>query len=125
MSMILLHSLLETELVEHGSANPFVALVSSVEFRINQLKGMPIDSSTAKSSTISQLSNLLKILDSVKNWVVPEKDIRKNLDIAVPVVEDHVKAAIAAVNIGNMIKVVNSLRAAREELIKHSHLEFS
>ena len=123
--MILLHALLDLELVEHGSANPFVALVSSVEFRINQLKGMPVDSPTAKSSTISQLSNLLRILDSVKDWVVPEKDIRKNLDIAVPVIVDHINAAIAAVKLGNMIKVIGSLKSAREELVKQSHLEFT
>lgn len=123
--MILLHALLDLELVEHGSANPFVALVSSVEFRINQLKGMPVDSPAAKSSTISQLSNLLKILGSVKGWVVPEKAIRKNLDIVVPVVVDYINAAIAAVKQGNMIKVIGSLKSAREELVKHSHLKFS
>ena len=123
--MILLHALLELELVEHGSANPFVALVSAVEFRTSQLKGMPIDSSIAKNGTISQLSNLLKILDSVKDWVVPEGDIRKNLDIAVPIVKKHINAAISAVKHGNMIEVFSSLKTAREILVKHSHLTFS
>lgn len=122
--MLLLHALLELELVEHGSANPFVALVSAVEFRTSQMKGLPIDTSICKDSTISQLSNLLKILDSVKDWVVPESDIRKNLDIAVPIAETHINAAIDSVRSGNMIEVFKSLAAARDILVKHSHLKF-
>lgn len=125
MSMILLHALQELELVEHGSANPFVALVSAVEFRTSQMKGMPITSPVAKDGTISQLNNLLKILDSVKDWIVPEEHIRKNLDVAVPVAEKHINAAIGAVKRGNMIDVFDSLKAAREVLVKHSHLTFS
>jgi hypothetical protein len=88
------------------------------------MKGMPITSPVAKDGTISQLKNLLKILDSVKDWVVPESNIRKNLEIAVPEAEKHINATIDAVKSGNMIEVFDSLKAARTVLVKHSQLEF-
>lgn len=119
-----MHAMLELELVEHGSANPFVALVSAIEFRTSQLKGMPLSSTLAKESAISQLENLLKILDSVKKWVVPESNIRSNLNTAVPLAEKHINGAIDAVKKGDMIEVFSNLNAASSELIKYSHLTF-
>ena len=122
--MILMHAMLELELVEHGSANPFVALVSAIEFRTSQLKGMPLSSPLAKESAVSQLENLLKILGSVKKLVVPESNIRSNLNTAVPLAEKHINGAIDAVKKGDMIEVFSNLNAASSELIKYSHLTF-
>jgi len=73
---------------------------------------------------VSQLSNLIKIFDSAKNWVVPEKDIRKNLDIAVPIAKDHINAAILAARQGNLFDTEANLKAAYIVFVKYSHLGF-
>lgn len=79
----------------------------------------------AKKAMSSQLTNLIQILDSVKDWVVPEEDIRKNLDIAVSVVKINIISAIAAIEKGDLTTAVSELKSAKTELIKHSHLEFN
>ena len=75
----------------------------------------------AKKAMSSQLTNLIQILDSVKDWVVPEEDIRKNLDIAVSVVKINIISAIAAIEKGDLTTAVSELKSAKTELIKHSH----
>lgn len=123
--MILLQALLEIDMFEHGSANPFVSLVSSVEFRINQLKGASIDSPLAKKSFVSQLSNLLQLLGSVKKWTVPQDDIRKELDLAVKEATECINNAIESIEKGNNSMAIKHLMTAREQLVQHSHLEFN
>ena len=123
--MILLQALLEIDMFEHGSANPFVSLVSSVEFRINQLKGASIDSPLAKKSSVSQLSNLLQLLGSVKKWTVPQDDIRKELDFAVKEATECINNAIESIEKGNNSMAIKHLMTAREQLVQHSHLEFN
>lgn len=123
-SMLLLQSFLELELFEHGSANPFVALVSSIDFRLGQLRGSSLDSMYSKNALITQFNNLLSIFGSVKNWTVPEKDIRQNLDIAIPKAVEFINQSIIAIQAGNQADAIKAIESARAELVKHSNLQF-
>lgn len=111
------------QILEQGSANPFVSLVASMEFYTNQLRGISMSPLT-KKSLISQLANLCHILDSVKNWTVPEKDIRKNLDLAIPEAKYYVNSATTSIESGNLQDAEADLKAARNELVKRSQLKF-
>ena len=123
-SMLLLQSFLELELFEHGSANPFVSLVSSVDFRLGQLRGSTLDSVYAKNALVTQFNNLLSIFGSVKDWQVPEKDIRQSLDEAVPKVVEFINQSIIAIQAGNQADAIKAIESARAELVKHSNLQF-
>ena len=121
--MILMQALLEINLVEQGSANPFASLVASTEFKLGQLKSSAFNSAS-KVPLTKQLQNLLAIFNSVSKWNVPEPELRKSLSKAIPVAAEHIQASIKAVNDGNQAAAVAAAERARTELIKQSHLTF-
>ena len=111
-------------LVEHGSANPFVGIVSAIDLRIQEVKTAVSGKSSKifKNSIESQLKDLMKFLESGSNWIIPEPKLRRDIHEALPIIKKHVSAALVSVN--NASQALKHLMTAREITVKRSHLKF-
>ena len=113
-------------LLEYGSSNPFIGIVSAIDLRIQEVN-VAIHGGSNKifiSSLKSQLNDLLKFLKSGNNWIVPEPKLRKDLHDALPLIIREVSLALDSVISGDINKTKICLMTAREITIKRSHLKF-
>jgi hypothetical protein len=113
------------DLYEHGTANPFVSLVSSLDFRISQLmqaQRHPLPSFI--SSVDRQLHELYKLIDSAKRWEIPEEGLHKQLHFALPIVLQHITSVISLVKAGHIDRAVKLLDVARDKFAERSGLKF-
>src|ERR1017187_3393371 len=87
------------DLLEYATANPFVGIVSSLDFHIKEVSVAVNASNTSSiftNSLVRQLTDLNKLLDSAFNWNVPDPKLRSDLHGALPVILKHVASAITA-----------------------------
>ena len=113
-------------LLEHGSSNPFIGIVSAIDLRIQEIN-VAIHGGSNKifiSSLKNQLNDLMKFLESGSNWIVPELKLRKDLHNALPIIKHEVSLALDSVISGDINKAKSCLMTAREITIKRSHLKF-
>lgn len=114
------------DLLEYGSANPFVSLISSVDLRLRQLKscGSQQPSKMFIDSLTRQLSDFDDLVTSAANWVIPEQDLREKFQSALPALKKATASAVASVRHGDFEAAVEVLLAARSSIVKHSGLTF-
>jgi hypothetical protein len=113
-------------LLEHGSSNPFIGIVSAIDLRIQEVNSA-VEGKSSKifiSSLKSQLNDLMKFLKSGDNWIVPEPKLRHDLHEALPLIKREVSLALDSVISGDINKAKSYLMSAREITIKRSHLKF-
>jgi hypothetical protein len=113
-----------SELFEHDSANPFVALVSAIDLKINEVEQFAHVKSTpgTTSSLKSQIENLLKLIDSASKWNVPEPKLKTELDAALPIIRGQVARALRSIS--SPSTALTHLFSARLVAVKRSHLQF-
>lgn len=111
-------------LVEYGSSNPFIGIVTNIDTQIREVE-VAIHAGSSKifsTSLKSQIDNLLKFLESGTKWIVPEPKLRAELHAALPEIIKHVKEALSSLDDVNRAK--EHLMSARKITVKRSHLTF-
>jgi hypothetical protein len=113
-------------LLEYGSSNPFIGIVSAIDLRIQEVN-VAVEGKSNKifiSSIKSQLNDLMKFLKSGDNWIIPDPKLRKELHEALPLIKHEVSLALDSAISGDINKVKSCLITARKITIKRSHLKF-
>jgi Asp-tRNA(Asn)/Glu-tRNA(Gln) amidotransferase C subunit len=99
-------------------------LVSAIDLKIKEVEQFAHTKSTpgTTSSLKSQIENLLKLVDSAKNWNIPEPKLKADFHSSLPSIRSHV--VTAGNKIASPSTALTHLFGARHVAVKRSHLKF-